>query len=85
MTKGQTMVFNLCKDKLSSENLAKVQAVCKDPKLDTNAYAYHIEGTTCTVFNNDKIEAAEIPKKTDGTAGATANGGLSLTYAIKGS
>lgn len=83
MVNGQTMVFNLCRDKISSENLARVQDYCKN--ADNSSFAYHIQGSTCTAFNSKEIVAEEIPAKTDGTKQASSNGGLSLTYAVAGS
>lgn len=81
---GQAIFFNLCQDKLSAEHLAAVQKICKDPKMDKDAFAYHVESGTCTSFNSS-IKATEIPKKTDGSTGASSNGGLTLTYAVAGS
>lgn len=59
--------------------------MCPAAAQANSSYAYHIEGKTCTVFNQTKITAEEIPKKTDGSKESTSQGGIALTYSVEGS
>lgn len=65
--------------------MAGVKSICPGAAQNNASYAYHVEGKTCTVFNQTKIQAEDIPKKTDGSKESTSQGGVALTYSVEGS